>query len=177
MRKAVVIVAALASLDVAFAQQPYVPQPNFGPPTSGVIIPGKEMPSYAAPGAATGIAPGYQWRDERADTNWRNNTWREDRFDDDWRNRNWQTGRALDDWRRRDDYAKKRNPDDPVDRGNVECGKGAGSSSACANYPVDRSTRKSENTKEDEPQDSRLKQQPAIRGVENCGHGGVFRRC
>ncbi|PWT85505.1 MAG: hypothetical protein C5B58_02980 [Acidobacteria bacterium] len=178
MRKAFFVCAAFAFVDVALAQ-PYVPlQPN-PPPMPGPIGPGREAPSYAAPDASTGVTPGYQWRDDRADTNWRNNTWREDRFDSDLRNRNWQTRRGLEDWRRRDDYAKQRNPDDPVDRGNVECGKGAGSSSACANYPTptDNSTRKSENSEEDQKPVSPQKQKPAIRGVENCGQGGSFRRC
>src|SRR5439155_5903393 len=114
---------------------------------------------------------------ERADRDWRNNTWREDRFDEDYRNNDWRTKRGLDDWRQRDDYAKKRNPDNPIDRGNVECGKGPGSSSACSNYARDVLPNRSEKTDEDENKDVRQKPPPVTRGVENCGREGAFRRC
>jgi hypothetical protein len=174
MRKLVVAFGILILVDVA-AAQPYVPQPSFSY---------NAMPNYVPPAPPSGLAlPGYGWRDGRGDTDWRNNTWREDRFDDNWRNRNWQTGRELQDWRQRPDYSKSRTPNNPFDQGYVECSKGAvGFSSPCANYTTD-TTKKSENADEYGSADRYGRssadeaQRAATRGVANCGHGSVWRRC
>ncbi len=160
--------ALLALADPTYAQ-PYVPQP------ANPIDP--VGPSYAptySPNVPSG-APGFQWRDQRGDSDWRNNSWREDRVDQDWRNRNWQTRREADDWRQREDYSKIRTPNNATDRGYVECGKGpAGSSSPCENYTKDSSIRRTEGYEGNEPVDRKETKQ---RGVENCGHGAVWRRC
>ena len=73
-----------------------------------VVIAGtaRAQPYVAQPTSPnSGYTPGYQWRDQRGENDWRNNTWREDRVDENWRNRNWQTQRILDDWRQRQDYS------------------------------------------------------------------------
>ena len=51
---------------------------------------------YLPPG---GVAPGYNWREDRAQDDWRNNTWREERAKEDWRYNTWQEKRAREDWR------------------------------------------------------------------------------
>ncbi len=162
----VLFFALLAFVDLAHAQ-PYVPQP--ANPEYPVV------PGYAPPYAPNSYAPGYQWRDQRGDSDWRNNSWREDRIDQDWRNRNWQTQRELDDWRQRQDYSKTRTPNNATDRGYVECGKGpAGSSSPCENYSTDNPSRRTEGYEANEYKEG---QETKQRGVENCGHGAVWRRC
>ena len=154
--------------------QPYVPAPTFGYSV---------VPNYVPPAPPAGYASqGYQWRYERGAADWRNDTWREDRFDQDWRNRNWQTRRELQDWREREDFAKSRTPNNPYERGYVECGKGAaGLSGPCGDYATAR--KKSETTEgiESAPSDGNEKgrsgNRQVTRGVEDCGHGSVWRRC
>jgi len=169
MRKLLLACALLVFADVAIAQ-PYVPTPNFNY---------SAFPNYIAPAPPSNYAPrGYEWREQRGDNDWRNNTWREDRFDEDWRNRNWQTQRELQNWRQRQDYSKARNPDNPFDQGYVECGKGSvGSSSPCGGYVKESSTKKMETRDEYENAPDYNKQKAGPRGVENCGHGGIWRRC
>jgi hypothetical protein len=157
--------AVIATAQFAYAQ-PYVPQP--GSPTYSVV------PGYA-PYGSFNYSPGYQWRDQRGDNDWRNNTWREDRVDEDWRNRNWQTQRTLDDWRQRQDYSKIRTPNNAADRGYVECGKGpVGSGAPCENYTTNNSNRRAGGPDESEKAPGN---ETKLRGVDNCGHGSVWRRC
>ena len=155
--------------------QPYVPAPSFDYSV---------VPNYAAPAPPTGYASsGSQWRYERGAADWRNNTWREDQYDDNWRNRNWQTRRELQDWREREDISKSRTPNNPFERGYVECGKGAaGLSSPCGDYG--NFGKKSETTDgyEKAPGDGGYEKgrngaRQVTRGVEDCGHGSVWRRC
>jgi len=197
MRKLVLACATLAVAEVAVAQPyTYVPAPN-APNAPNTYVPSPSFnypaaPGYVSPGASSGYAlPGYQWRQERGDIDWRNNTWREDRFDNDWRNNNWQTRRELRDWQVRQDYSNIRTPNNATDEGNVECGKGpAGSSTPCSTntnpYAKGSSTTKSEPANgngyerttdgyDKAPAGDKAKGVP--RGVADCGHGSVWRRC
>ena len=84
-------------------------------------------------------APGYQWREERAQGDWRNNTWRERLQQDDRRNNTWREQRANEDWRQREGYAKDRTKNNAIDRGYVECGVGSvGSSMPCRDYAKEK---------------------------------------
>lgn len=159
------------------AAQPYVPAPYFSYSIT---------PNYTSPAPPLGYsAPDYDWRDTRGSGDWRNNTWREDTFDEDWRNRNWQTRRELRDWREREDIAKRRSPDNPFERGYVECGEGAaGMAFPCSGTPNYGSTKKSETGDEYQKAgdgveygDRALRPKAVARGVENCGHLSVWRRC
>ena len=127
MRKLLFILAstaALAMIDVARAQM-YVP------PTPGLsAVP----PTYAV---TPNVTPGYKWREQRANDDWRNNTWREQRTNDELRNNTWREQRANEDWRQREKYEKDRAPNNPVDVGNVECGVGSVGSS-CQGSPKDK---------------------------------------
>jgi hypothetical protein len=162
---AVLLFAIVVAPHFAHAQ-PYVPQP---------AIPNYSVAPGYAPSSPFNYSPGYQWRDQRGDNDWRNNSWREDRVDEDWRNRNWQTQRKLDDWRERQDYSKIRTPNNAADRGYVECGKGPVESSApCENYPTINPNIRVENP--DEREKARGNE-TKLRGVDNCGHGSVWRRC
>jgi hypothetical protein len=169
--KQLLLAYVLLAMAGAAGAQPYVPTPNVGYPsvTPGTVVPGPSS-GFAA--------PGYNWRGDRVDTDWRNNTFREDRFDNDWRNRNWQTRRELQDWHQRPDFSKARNPENPFDQGYVECGKGSvGSSSPCASYTRPSPTEKIETAGQGEQPSQKEKLSAAPRGVENCGHGSVWRRC
>jgi hypothetical protein len=154
--------------------QAYVPAPTFDH---------SSIPNSAVPAPPTGYAlQGYQWRYERGVADWRNNTWREDRFDQDWRNRNWQTRRELQDWREREDFSNRRTPNNPFERGYVECGKGAaGLSGPCGDYAnvgkKSETTEGYENTPSDGYEKGRSGNRQVTRGVEDCGHGSVWRRC
>jgi hypothetical protein len=154
--------------------QPYVPAPTFDY---------SFVPNYAAPAPPTGYAsPGYQWRYERGAADWRNNTWREDRFDENWRNRNWQTRRELQDWREREDFSKSRTPNNPFERGYVECGKGAaGLSSPCGDHAIFGKKPETTDGYEKASGDGYEKgpggNRQVTRGVEDCGHVAVWRRC
>ena len=64
-------------------------------------------------------APGYQWRDQQTNTDWRNNTWREQRFNEDWRNNNWRTQRLEEDWQQRGNLEKQRTPNNATETGYV----------------------------------------------------------
>ena len=97
--------ASLAMIDPARSQ--YVPYP---------ASPGYTMaPGYTAPSTT----PGYNWREQRGNDDWRNNTFREQRFDENSRNNNWRTQRANEDWRQRENYEKQRTPNNATDRGYV----------------------------------------------------------
>jgi hypothetical protein len=92
MRRFLVVSAFTASLVVITPamSQPWPAGIGSGPP------PATAYPPTAAPTTPNyggNTAPGYQWRDQRANTDWRNNTWREQRFNEDWRNNNWRTQR------------------------------------------------------------------------------------
>lgn len=161
-----VLLFALVVIASPARAQPYVPQP--ASPTYSVV------PGYA-PSNSSEYTPGYQWRDQRGENDWRNNTWREDRVDENWRNRNWQTQRTLDDWRQRQDYSKTRTPNNAADRGYVECGKGpVGASAPCENYTTNNSSTRAERPEENE---NARRNETKQRGVDNCGHGAVWRRC
>lgn len=85
MKKILFVLASTASLtwvDLALAQ--YVP-PSLG-----------------------GATPGYNWREDRVQGDWRNNTWREERAKADWRNNTWREKRENEDFRGRDDYTKNK---------------------------------------------------------------------
>jgi hypothetical protein len=164
--RVILLFALVASAPFARAQ-PYISQPA----SPGYFV----VPGYAPSEPSNNYAPGYEWRDQRGDNDWRNNTWREDRIDENWRNRNWQTQRTLDDWRQRQDYSKIRTPNNAADRGYVECGKGpVGSSAPCENYPTNTPSRRAEGPEERE---KALGNETKQRGVDNCGHGAVWRRC
>jgi hypothetical protein len=81
-----------------------------------------------------GVNPGYKWREERAQDDWRNNTWREQRLNEDWRNNNWRTQRANEDWRQREDYTKQATPNNAIERGYVG---GAPATGRTNNNPID----------------------------------------
>ena len=122
-------IATVTMVDPGRAQYVYPSAP--GP----MVVP--TQPRYAP--TIGGAAPGYKWRDERANEDWRNNTWREHRENEDWRNRDWRTQRANEDWRERKDNAKELTPNNAVDRGYVECGVGpVGSSTPCQGYTKDK---------------------------------------
>src|SRR5262245_58112873 len=93
--------------------------PSYAP---GYAAPGYSTPNYAAPTSPTPgyAAPGYNWREQRANEDWRNNTWREQRANEDWRSNDWRQQRANEDWRQREEIAKQRNPNNVVDRGYIE---------------------------------------------------------
>jgi len=124
MRNFLFILASTATLAV---MNPAVAQ-MYVPPTApeGIGV----APGYAAPGKTT---PGYMWREQRANDDWRNNTWREQRFNDDSRNNNWRTQRANEDWRQREIYEKQRSPNNATDRGYV----GAKATDRTNNNPAD----------------------------------------
>jgi hypothetical protein len=88
----------------------------------GYVAPSYTAPGYGAPASPTPgyTAPGYNWREQRANEDWRNNTWREQRANEDRRTNNWRQQRANEDWRQREEIAKQRNPNNAVDRGYVE---------------------------------------------------------
>jgi hypothetical protein len=118
--------ATLAMVNSAAAQMYLPPEPG------GVgVAPGYTAPDYRAPGSTT---PGYMWREQRGNNDWRNNTWREQRFNEDWRNNNWRTQRANEDWRQRENYEKKATPNNATDRGYVD---GAKATDRTNNNPTD----------------------------------------
>ena len=123
-----------------------------------------DMAAHASPqyGPTLGReAPGYQWREQRARGDWRNNTWREGLQQNDWRSHTWQEKRANEDWRQREDYARDRTKNNAIDRGYVECGVGAvGSSMPCREYPNDRT-----------------KNIAIDKGYVECGPGSVAETC
>ena len=156
------------------ARSQYVPYPNsptYTPPSGGPQIytpqygpaAGPQYGPAAAPqyGPALGRqAPGYQWREERATTDWRNNTWRE-RQPDVTRKETWREQRANEDWHQREGYAKETTKNNAADRGYVECGVGAvGTSVPCRNY----ATEKPKSTTVD-------------RTAVECGPGSVAESC
>jgi len=106
---------SLAVIAPAMAQ-PWPSGIGSGPP------PATAYPPTAAPTTPNyggNTAPGYQWRDQRANTDWRNNTWREQRFNEDWRNNNWRTQRAQEDWQQRGNLEKQRTPNNATETGYV----------------------------------------------------------
>jgi len=140
MKKFLFISASIAMLgivDSAQAQYGYAPPPGYGgaagPQYYGAVPQYVPTPQYAP--SVGRAAPGSQWREDRAQGDWRNNTWREKLQQDDWRTNNWRERRANEDWREREGYAKQRTKNNAADRGYVECGVGAvGSSIPCRGY-------------------------------------------
>lgn len=129
MRKFLFLLTATATLvlvDAARAQ--------YLPPTLGgtAIAPGYTVPGYTAPG---NTAPGYNWREQRANEDWRNNTWREQRLNEDWRNNNWRQQRANEDWQHREDYSKTTTPNNAIDRGYVGTGTAPKTATETKNNP------------------------------------------
>jgi hypothetical protein len=104
MRKFLFLLASTATLAMI---NPAVAQMYLPPAPGGIGV----SPGYTA--------PGYNWREQRANDDWRNNSWREQRFDEDSRNNNWREQRANDDWRQREDYEKRKTPNNAIDRGYV----------------------------------------------------------
>jgi len=91
--------------------------PGYIAPPPSYNAPGYGAPASPSPGYTT---PGYNWRDQRANEDWRNNTWREQRANEDWRSNDWRQQRANEDWRQREEIAKQRNPNNAIDRGYVD---------------------------------------------------------
>jgi hypothetical protein len=111
----------------------------------GYTAPGYAAPSYTPPGYAAPAspspsytAPGYNWREQRANEDWRNNTWREQRANEDWRSNDWRQQRANEDWRQREEIAKQRNPNNAVDRGYVEPDQAAKAKSEAKKNPPEK---------------------------------------
>jgi hypothetical protein len=99
--------------------------------TASLAMVDPARPQYVPP-ALGRDSPGYNWREQRANEDWRNNTWRENREQNDRRNNTWREQRTNEDWRQREDYAKDRTKNNATDRGYVECGVGSvGSSMPC----------------------------------------------
>lgn len=94
--------ATLAIMNPADAQ--------YSPPVPGGI---GVAPGYTASGNTT---PGYKWREQRANDDWRNNTWREQRLNENLRKNNWRTRRANEDWRQRNNYENQMTPNNATDR-------------------------------------------------------------
>ena len=108
MRNFLFILASTATLAIVYPAkaQMYLPPTN---PSTAIT------PVYIAPSTTSG----YNWREQRANDDWRNNTFREQRFDENSRNNNWRTQRANEDWRQRENYEKQRTPNNAADRGYV----------------------------------------------------------
>src|SRR5215510_3712108 len=132
MNKYLFVLASMAGLAIVRpAGAQYLP-PTLGGTAigQGYAAPGYVAPGYGAPGAPTYgapasptpgyAAPGYNWREQRANEDWRNNTWREQRANEDWRSNDWRQQRTNEEWRQREEIAKQRNPNNAVDRGYVE---------------------------------------------------------
>jgi hypothetical protein len=129
MNKYLFLLASAGSLAIVhLASAQYLP-PTLGGTAigPGYTAPGYAPPTYTAPGYGAPAsptpgytAPGYNWREQRANEDWRNNTWREQRANEDWRTNNWRQQRANEDWRQREEIAKQRNPNNVIDRGYVE---------------------------------------------------------
>ena len=69
--------------------------------TLGLLMTADRANAQYVPPAIGGAPPGYNWREQRTQEDWRNNTWREDRTKSDWRNNTWQDQRAKEDLRAR----------------------------------------------------------------------------
>jgi len=115
-------------------------------PARSQYVPYPASPAYTPPSAAPQYgpalgrqAPGYQWREQRATTDWRNNTWRESQPDVT-RNKTWREQRATEDWHQQQGYAKETTKNNAADRGYVECGVGAsGTSVPCQKSATEKS--------------------------------------
>jgi hypothetical protein len=123
---------------IGFAQAQYVPSPSNPGYAGAPALPGyagaSTLPQYDY-GSRRDYSAGYQWREQRAQEDWRNNTWRERSQQEEWRTNNWRAQRGNEDWRQREDYAKSQTKNNAIDRGYVECGVGSvGSSAPCDNY-------------------------------------------
>ena len=145
----------------------------FALPAGAQYVPSPANPGYSAapslpqydPRANRGPSAGYQWREQRPQEDWRNNTWRERVQQEDWRNNNWRVERRNEDWRQREDYAKSQTKNNAIDRGYVECGVGSvGSSMPCDNYKTD----KTENYARPNATDT---------GYAECGTNSVIKSC
>jgi len=167
MKKLVLIfLASATSLAFAFpAHAQYVPYPA----NPGYVVT-PTAPQYDPranqydPRADRGYSAPYQWRDQRAQEDWRNNTWRERNQQGDWRTKDWRVERGNEDWRQREDYAKSQTRNNAIDRGNVECGVGPAGSS----IPCERNT-------------SRVTDSPRENAVDTgsveCGPNSVVESC
>lgn len=143
-----VVGAVFAS--TAQAQYGYAPPPGYGgaagvpqyAPTPQYVPTPQYAPNVSPQSSPTlgRAAPGYQWREERAQGDWRNNTWREQQAkQNDYRANGWREQRTNEDWRGREDYAKQKTKNNAADRGYVECGVGAaGTSMPCREYLKER---------------------------------------
>jgi hypothetical protein len=156
MRKSLFILASTASLMMIDPARPqYVPYPA----VSGYTM-APAPPQYGPP-TPGGVTPGYNWREQRANEDWRNNTWREQPANNNLRNDTWREQRANEDWRQREDYAKDRTPNNAIDRGYVECGVGStGSSMPCRDNAKDKT-----------------KNNAIDRGYVECAAGSVVETC
>ena len=115
MNKYLFLLASAGSLAIVhLASAQYLP-PTLGGTAigPGYTAPGYAPPTYTAPGYGPPAsptpgytAPGYNWREQRANEDWRTNNWRQQR--------------ANEDWRQREEIAKQRNPNNVIDRGYVE---------------------------------------------------------
>ena len=109
MRKFLFILASTASLVMIDPARPqYVPYPS---------VPVAPAPPQYGPPTPGEITPGHNWREQRANEDWRNNTWREQPANNNLRNDTWREQRANEDWRQREDYAKDRTKNNAIDRG------------------------------------------------------------
>ena len=118
MRKFLFVSAFTVSLAVitpAMAQ-PWPSGIGSGPPPATAYPP---TAAPATPSYGGNTAPRYQWRDQRANTDWRNDTWREQRFNEDWHNNNWRTQRLEEDWQQRGNLEKQRTPNNATGTGYV----------------------------------------------------------
>ena len=95
----------------------------------GTLVPAAAQTYLPGTGSSP---PGSTWREQRGNDDWRNNSWREQRFDQDWRNNDWRQRRSDEDWQRREDYVKRRTPNNATDRG-YSFDKGAGTSAETEN--------------------------------------------
>jgi len=99
--------------------------------TATLAMVGSARAQYLPP-TVGGVNPGYNWRQDHAQDDWRKNTWREETARADWRNNTSQEKRAKEGWRYdgREDFAKDRTKnnakDTTVDRGyDGDCGVGS----------------------------------------------------
>ena len=169
MKKSFFIFLASAAL-LAFggpAPAQYVPDPAGSGYAGAPALPQYDSRSPQYDSRSTrGYSAGYQWREQRAQEDWRNNTWRERVQQEEWRTNNWRVERRNEDWRQREDYAKSQTKNNAIDRGYVECGVGSvGSSMPCDNYKSDRT------------ETSAARSSPTDTGYAECDANSVIESC
>src|SRR3974390_2323305 len=140
MRKFLFVSAFTVSLAVitpAMAQ-PWPGVIGSGPPPATAYPPtaAPMTPSYGG-----NTAPGYQWRDQRANSDWGNHTWREQRLNENWGNNNWRTQRLEEDWQQRGNLEKQRTPNNATETGSVSGRPTAGTN----NTPTEKKNNATEN--------------------------------